>query len=319
MNPRRRIEWVRGEQQLLPSLARRVGVDVLHRLASAAPGWGSFRRVATVHDLIYRPVSAPHPGPRSLGMRVLVPLAARRSDRIILDAASTCDELQRFLRIPPQKVDVVGTVARTSSRRRDRVARRPRRGRAADRAQRLGQAGRQEPRAADRRAGADPRRAPTALVLPGYPTAYEEVLRQRVAELGVSAAVRLLGWIWQKRSSRAAQRRRLLRVPIARRGSVCPCSRRWLATFRSRAPGAAPWPRSRRCGAVVRPRARKRDRGGDRTPPERPGRSRPAANRGSQASVTLQLASDRSRKARQLRARAPLAHAAHLGIAGAVV
>ena len=30
---RRRVEWVRGEQQLLPPLARRAGVDVLHSLA----------------------------------------------------------------------------------------------------------------------------------------------------------------------------------------------------------------------------------------------------------------------------------------------
>ena len=33
-----RLEWVRGEQQLLPRLARRAGVDLLHSLASTAPG-----------------------------------------------------------------------------------------------------------------------------------------------------------------------------------------------------------------------------------------------------------------------------------------
>src|SRR6476469_559086 len=42
---RRRTEWVRGEQQLLPRLARREGVDVLHSLAGTAPLYGRFRRV----------------------------------------------------------------------------------------------------------------------------------------------------------------------------------------------------------------------------------------------------------------------------------
>src|ERR1700734_3092143 len=48
-----RLEWVRGEQQFLPRLARRAGVDLVHSLASTGPTWGSFRRVVTVHDLIY--------------------------------------------------------------------------------------------------------------------------------------------------------------------------------------------------------------------------------------------------------------------------
>src|SRR3954471_9648752 len=37
---RRRPEWVRGEQQLLPRLARGEGVDLVHSLASTAPLWG---------------------------------------------------------------------------------------------------------------------------------------------------------------------------------------------------------------------------------------------------------------------------------------
>src|SRR5262245_6089978 len=41
---RRRSEWVRGEQQLLPRLGKRHGIDLLHSLASTAPAWGAFRR-----------------------------------------------------------------------------------------------------------------------------------------------------------------------------------------------------------------------------------------------------------------------------------
>src|SRR5438874_4134341 len=53
VHARRRSEWVRGEQQLLPGLAKRAGGDILHSLASTAPVRGPFRRVTTVHDLIY--------------------------------------------------------------------------------------------------------------------------------------------------------------------------------------------------------------------------------------------------------------------------
>jgi glycosyltransferase involved in cell wall biosynthesis len=63
--------------------------------------------VVTVHDLNYRIVPEAHLGVRGLGMRVLVPLAARRSDRIIADANSTSEDLQRLLKVSPAKVDVV--------------------------------------------------------------------------------------------------------------------------------------------------------------------------------------------------------------------
>src|SRR4051794_32248482 len=48
---RRRAEWVRGEQMLLPRLAANAGIDVLHSLASTAPVRGGFARVTTIHDL----------------------------------------------------------------------------------------------------------------------------------------------------------------------------------------------------------------------------------------------------------------------------
>ena len=58
----------------------RAGVDLVHSLASTAPLWGRFRRVVTVHDLIYARFPEAHAGIRDQGMRVLVPPAARRSD-----------------------------------------------------------------------------------------------------------------------------------------------------------------------------------------------------------------------------------------------
>ena len=104
---RKRLEWVRGEQQLLPRLARQRGVDLLHSLASTAPVWGRFRRVVTIHDLNYRIVPDAHLGLMGLGMRLLVPLAARRSHRIIVPAQASKDDLVQLLNTPAAKIDVV--------------------------------------------------------------------------------------------------------------------------------------------------------------------------------------------------------------------
>ena len=79
-----RAEWVRGEQQLLPRLA---GPRTASTSCTASPArrrlWGAFRRVVTIHDLIYRVFPSAHRRARARGMRVLVPLAARRSHRVI--------------------------------------------------------------------------------------------------------------------------------------------------------------------------------------------------------------------------------------------
>ena len=91
----------------MPRLAARAGVDLVHSLANTGPGWGRFRRVVTIHDLHFKLVPEAHLGLAGLGMRVLVPLAARRSDRIIVDAMSTRGELEQHLGIKAEKVDAV--------------------------------------------------------------------------------------------------------------------------------------------------------------------------------------------------------------------
>jgi glycosyltransferase involved in cell wall biosynthesis len=104
---RNRLEWVRGEQQHLPRLAAEAGCDLVHSLASTAPLRGRFRRVTTIHDLNYKIVPDAHFGLRGLGMRALVPAAARRSHGIIVDAHSTADDLVAHLGTPRDKIDVV--------------------------------------------------------------------------------------------------------------------------------------------------------------------------------------------------------------------
>src|SRR5581483_774771 len=107
VHARRRPQWVRGEQQLLPQLARRTGVELVHSLASTAPLWGAFRRVVTIHDVIYRRYPESHSGLRARAMSILVPLAARRSDRIIVPSESTRNDLTSLLHVPVHKIDIV--------------------------------------------------------------------------------------------------------------------------------------------------------------------------------------------------------------------
>jgi glycosyltransferase involved in cell wall biosynthesis len=104
---RNRFEWVRGEQQHLPRLARRAGCDVVHSLASTAPLRGRFARVTTIHDLNYKLAPDAHFGALRLGMGVLVPAAAWRSDRVIAISESTARDLTGHLKVPSAKLDVV--------------------------------------------------------------------------------------------------------------------------------------------------------------------------------------------------------------------
>jgi len=199
VDARSRLQWVRAEQQLLPRLAERARVDLVHSLANTAPLWGSFRRVVTIHDLHHRIVPDAHFGTLGLGMRLLVSLAARRSNRIIVPAAVTRDDLIRLLGAAPEKIDVVpegfGSRRRVAPLPEDRV--RDSLG-AGTRTLVLSVSAKRRHKNLARLIGAlaliDRSRRPL-LVLPGYHTPHEGELRRRAAELGVADDVRLLGWI----------------------------------------------------------------------------------------------------------------------------
>jgi glycosyltransferase involved in cell wall biosynthesis len=194
-----RVQWVRGEQQLLPPLAQRAGVDLLHSLASTAPAWGRFRRVVTIHDLIYRHVPEAHPGIRSLGMRVLVPLAARRSHRIIVDAVSTTEDVLQLRGVSADKIDVVPLGLGSTSSAPPLSAQAVRAWLSAgERPIVLSVSAKLAHKNLMRLIDAIsrfPASTRPLLVLPGYRTSYEEQLRRRADELGVSADVRFLGWV----------------------------------------------------------------------------------------------------------------------------
>jgi glycosyltransferase involved in cell wall biosynthesis len=195
---RNRFAWVWGEQRHLPSLAAAAGCDVVHSLASTAPLRGKFRRVTTIHDLNYKLVPESHFGLLGLGMRVLVPAAARRSHRVIVDTASTREDLIRHLHVPAGKVDVapLGVSVREGkatpwAELRSKLdldgrpmvlslsAKRPHKNLA-----RLFRA-----------LAAMPSGDQPSLVVPGYPTPYEAELRQLAAVLGIAERVRLPEWL----------------------------------------------------------------------------------------------------------------------------
>ena len=198
VDARDRKQWVLGEQVHLPRLAKAAGCHVVHSLASTAPLRGAFKRVTTVHDLNYKLVPDTHSGARGLGMRVLVPAAVRRSHRVIVDAASTADDLVAHLGTRRDKIDVVPlavteqpAVTPTPERElRERLglggspllltfsAKRPHKN-----LMRLIEAHAALP---------VPR---PVLMLPGYATPYEDDLRARVEQLGTTADVRFEGWI----------------------------------------------------------------------------------------------------------------------------
>jgi glycosyltransferase involved in cell wall biosynthesis len=196
---RNRVQWVLGEQLLLPTLAARAGVELMHSLASTAPLRGRFARVVTIHDLIYARFPEAHAGLRDRGMRVLVPGAARRSDRVIADSNSTRDDLVELLGLDPRRIDVVplglGAVRRAAalSERATREcfelgerrvllslsAKRPHKNLIA---------------LIDALATLTPSERPV-LVLPGYPTAHEAELREHARSLGVEQDVRFPSWV----------------------------------------------------------------------------------------------------------------------------
>jgi glycosyltransferase involved in cell wall biosynthesis len=198
VDARSRVARVRAEQTWLPGLARRAGIDVLHSLASTAPLWGPFARVTTVHDLIYARFPEAHFGLMAAGLRVLVPLGARRAHRLVVDSASTRDDLVALVGVSPSRVEVVPLAASAprsaptpEAELRERLglgarrvvltasAKRPHKNllRLLDAHARLPAAGR------------------PALVLPGYPTEHDADLRRRAAELGTGDEVRVTGWL----------------------------------------------------------------------------------------------------------------------------
>lgn len=197
VSPRRRSQWVRGEQQLLPRAAARAAVDLVHSFASTAPLRGPYVRVVTVHDLIYRHMPEVHGRVGALAMGRLVPLAIRRSNRVIAVSNATKQDIVASLGTAPEKIDVVyqghgappAVEPLPEAELRERFA-------LGDRRVLLALSAKLPhknlSRLLDALALIDER---PILVLPGYPTAHERALREHAQALGIAGDVRWPGWL----------------------------------------------------------------------------------------------------------------------------
>ncbi|WP_249009840.1 glycosyltransferase family 1 protein [Conexibacter sp. DBS9H8] len=194
-----RWNWVRAEQTLLPPAARKTRVELVHSLANTAPLWGPFRSVVTIHDLHFLRVPEAHLGLNRIGMRVLVPTAARRCDRILTDATVTATDLQYHLGVHPDRVDVVplggGRVRRAEPTPEDEVRRTLDAG---TRPVVLSVSALRPHKNLERLISAValiPVERRPLLVICGYPTAHQTRLEEHIRGCDLNADVRLLGWV----------------------------------------------------------------------------------------------------------------------------
>ena len=134
-------------------------------------------------------------------MRLLVPLAARRSDRIIADSTSTADDIKRFLRVPADRIDVILLAADGDEQLDAAPEPEPevrRRWGLGDRAAVLTLSAKRPVKNLVRLLEAlalIPVERRPVLIMPGYPTPFEAELRTRTSELGIEDHVRMPGWI----------------------------------------------------------------------------------------------------------------------------
>lgn len=185
------------EQLRLPQLARRHRIDLLHSPGTSAPRRPGVVSVVTILDVIYARHPEAHTLPMRLGMRVIVPLAARGADRVITISHAAAAEIAAELPVPPERIDVTYLGGRPIGAATPEREIRGRLG-LADAPLVLSVSARRPHKNLPRlieafaRLAADP---PPLLVLPGYETPFGDELRRRAKELGVADRVRFLGWV----------------------------------------------------------------------------------------------------------------------------
>jgi glycosyltransferase involved in cell wall biosynthesis len=96
-----------AEQIMLPHLARQLGVDVLHSLASVAPmRVRGVAHVITLHDVNFIHHSTFN-SVTSWGMRQVIPRAARHADALIAVSAVAMEDICETLDLSPDRFTVV--------------------------------------------------------------------------------------------------------------------------------------------------------------------------------------------------------------------
>lgn len=187
--------WVAAEMVAVPRVAQRARADLVHSLGNTGPLWTKSRRTATIHDLIHHRI--PQPTTISRGARTITGATARRSDRVIVPATQTRDDLVELLGMPTDRIDVVHNgVSPPTVPATPEEELRPRLG-LGDRPIVLSPSARQPhknlPRLLEAHALLSAPRP--LLVLPGYPTHSDTELAEQAERLGIAGDVRFLGWV----------------------------------------------------------------------------------------------------------------------------
>jgi glycosyltransferase involved in cell wall biosynthesis len=192
---RNRLRRTLAEQMVLPRMARARGLDVLHSLGSTAPARPGVASVVTVQDVIYALHPAAHTRAMRSGLRVLVPLGARRADRVIAISHSAAGEISDVLGLPAERIDVIHLAGRPAGPATvERELRQ--RFELGDAPVVLSVSARRPHKNVPRLLRAFARvQSPAVLVLPGYSTPFENELTSLARELGIEKRVRFLGWV----------------------------------------------------------------------------------------------------------------------------
>jgi glycosyltransferase involved in cell wall biosynthesis len=95
------------EQLVLPLQARKCGIDVLHSPGYTAPVLVACPSVVTIHDLNYFYYPEDFSKLAVLALKILVPAAARTSNKVITVSQNSKRDITTKLGIPPEKVCVI--------------------------------------------------------------------------------------------------------------------------------------------------------------------------------------------------------------------
>src|SRR4051812_37810578 len=187
---------VLAEQTALPLAVRRARLDLLHNVFTTAPALPGVPQVTTILDLIYKRFPEAHAGFLAQGMRMLVPLSAKRSRRIIAISEATKSDVVSFLGVDPSRVDVTYLAPGFSGADPEPEATLRERHSLGDAPIVLSVSAHRPHKNLERLIDAIAViERPFVLVVPGYETPWESELAAHVRRRGVPERVRLLGWL----------------------------------------------------------------------------------------------------------------------------
>jgi glycosyltransferase involved in cell wall biosynthesis len=185
----------------LPAAAAKARVDLLHSLGTTTPVVTSCPRVVTLHDVIYDVYPDSFAAAARWGLKVIVPLGARRAQRVVTSSQATRDDLIERFGLDPARIDVVylGYGMREVGKPAPEALLR-RRLELGDAPVLLTVAAALPHKNLDRLLAAVARldvgdRPPPTLVMVGHAGRQTEHLHARAAELGIADRVRITGWV----------------------------------------------------------------------------------------------------------------------------